>query len=114
MADDQNAGSSDEQARFDDAGNLVEFDLKVGWVVDLRHVQVKDHMACLSLKDDPASLAQDRGSSRDSFDVTRGAAPSEGNDFDGQWKTAAQRRDQLRLIHHDDEASGRRGDDFFP
>jgi hypothetical protein len=51
-ADDQNGGSSNEKPRFDDAGNLIEFDLKAGWIVDLRHMQIEDHMTRLSFKDD--------------------------------------------------------------
>src|SRR5687768_17523369 len=100
MADDQDAGSSDKQTGFHDAGNLIEFYLKPGRVVNLRHVQVKDYMAGLGLKDGAGSLAQDSGSSGHALDVARGAAPSEGNDFDRQGKAAAQRRDQFRMVHH--------------
>ena len=57
MTDDQDAGPSNKQSGFNDAGNLVEFYFEGGWIVDLRHVQIEDHVACFGLEHDAVSLA---------------------------------------------------------
>ena len=63
MADDQDAGASNEQSGLNDAGNLVKFYLEGGRIFDLGHVQIEDDVARFGLKHDAVSLAQDRSAS---------------------------------------------------
>jgi hypothetical protein len=111
VGDEDYAGAVDEEAVFDDAGNVAEFARECWWIGDAAEIAVEDVMPLVGDEGLSVFLADGyRGT--ELLDLAADERKREGYDFDGNGETP-EHRDLLAGVGDDDEHARGGGDNFF-
>lgn len=105
-ADNEDIRPADEEAGFDDPGNLIQRDFELSWLLDLLQMHVYNEVSGLRPERGPVPFSERHPALGEGLDFARRASPAEGNDLNGQGERPAEDWYLLGRINQDDELFG--------